>query len=133
MDTPTPTTFRAELAKAWADARKAIELAAPALVRFTCGALGVGGVAWAAPVVWLAYGGDVAALLPASTVLLPMLLVRVAGLGWGALALSGVGAILIGVIVSALDPIGRALLLVAILATSIHHQIHSGRTKRNGK
>jgi hypothetical protein len=98
----------------------ALLLVLPALV---CAALAAGAVAatgWAWWLAFVAFGGDPPAMLPASTVLVPVAAALLAARGSGASALGAalvgaVGALGLGLL-AALGPAARAVMVVGTLA-----------------
>lgn len=102
---------------------------APVLARGVCAGVGACGVAWAFEPVWTAYGGDAPALLPAACLLLsPVAYVVERGAGFGGLALAGVVAVGLGVLLPALHPAVRALALVTVIGAAFFHSLSGGYT-----
>lgn len=94
----------------------ALLLALPWAIRAACVAGAIAAMWWAGPRAWLAFGGDVAALLPASIVLLPVAAALAQGLSWGGLVAGGVAVAGFGWIVGTVDGTVRSLIVAGTLA-----------------
>jgi len=100
---------------------------AAGLVMLLCGGVAVFGVAAAFEPVWLAYGGDAPALLPAACLLLvPVGYAVIVGTGWGGLALAGVLALVFGALLPVLHPAIRALAVTAVIGAVVYRSLTHG-------
>jgi hypothetical protein len=97
--------------------RTALTMALPWTLRGLCVAALIAGATWSGPLVFVAFGGDLLALLPAAAVvLLPAAAAQMAGLGWGGLLFAGIVTLCLGALIDALPQYGRALVIVGALA-----------------
>lgn len=88
-----------------------VALVMPLALRLLCVTCVVVSLAWAVPRTWLAFGGDIPALLPTIVLVLPAASALVARLGWGGLVISGAAAMGIGWLVGSVDATSRALIV----------------------
>lgn len=116
-------------------------LAAPWLIRGAFMALALAAAVIMAPAVFMAYGGDpitggdYSALIPAGLIaILPAVIAVQSRRGWPALALGGAVTLALGGLVLALDPIGRAMLIVVTIAGIVYYGRTTGTnaTERKG-
>jgi len=115
-------TVAAEIARIATAMLHALAGISEALAKVALVAVLVVVVTWSFPIVWRAYGGDVAALLPASVAtLLPVAYATTFKPIWSGCVFAVVAAALAGAILPALHPIALALIAGGARAAGVLH------------
>ena len=103
----------------------------PVLVKLACVAVAVSGIALSFQPVFVAYGGDMAAVFPALAVLLaPVLIALITNTGFGGLAVGGLASFLIGNGLALLPAQARALVVTGVLASIAIYFIKEGSNEQ---
>src|SRR3990167_5446787 len=101
---------------------------AMAIVMAACVAVAIAGVVLAFGPLVEAFGGDVAALLPAGALVLsPIAFVMLARLGFGGLALAGAVTIGMGYLFPVLSPVARVLFVMLPIGAAFFQSTQQGR------
>lgn len=118
----------------FASACNALRAYAMAIVKAAYMAIAITGVVLAFGPLVEAFGGDVAALIPAAALVLsPVAFVMLARLGWGGLALAGAVTIGMGYVFPALSPVVRMLFVMVPIGAAFFQSTQRRRVNHVGQ